>query len=108
MLKTKYKNVTGLDKSPEFIERFGLDIRAGKLEGQKPFNTLIDAEGGSSGIIGNTSSINLVELKQLTDAAATTAAATSAPGTAPIAMIDSGSGSYPEGNLLIKVLLQQY
>ena len=83
--------------SPEFIERFGLDIRAGKLEGQRPFNTLIDAEGGSSGIIGNTSSINLVELKQLTDAAANTAAATSAPGTAPIAMIDSGASSYPAG-----------
>jgi len=97
--KKPFSTITISDSqdSPEFIERFGLDMRAGKLEGQKPFNTLIDAEGGSSGIIGSTSSINLPELKQLTDAAATTAASTSAAGSASITMIDSAASSYPAG-----------
>lgn len=74
--------------STSFIEGFGVDFRHGKLEAQAPFNALIDADGGSSGIVGSASGINLPELKQLDSAAAISLGVT---------LIDSSSTSYPEG-----------
>lgn len=75
--------------STAFIDGFGTDFRHGNLQNQKPFNALLDAEGGSSAIVGSTTGINLPELKQLDSTAATAIGLTT---------IDGSATSYPEGS----------
>lgn len=70
------------------LRSLGISVRTGKLLDQKPFNELMNADGGSSAITGSTSAINLPELQQLSTTTATTEG---------IRLYDSAAGSYPDG-----------
>ena len=70
------------------LKSLGVSVRTGKLLDQKPFNEIMNAEGGSSSIAGSTSGINLVQLQQLSTTEATNLG---------IRLYDSAASSYPDG-----------